>query len=144
MRNTIIVAGIFCVLGLACRPVLPPVDSRLLDPNGAFTLYVSNQSFAITPVDITVAIDGEVVVREYFEVGNQHSWKKFTLTIPNGRHTVNVASRKGGATLTKEIEVTGRHWAVTDFWYYPNEQGGAGPTPRSFSFTIQDTPILFQ
>ena len=135
-------AGICCV-GCGLRQ-LPPVDSKLLDPNGTFTLHVSNQSFAISPVDIQVRIDGEVVVRQYFDVGNQHSWKTFRLALAPGEHKLQVSSVKGTAELTEEFVVTGEHWALIDYWYYPKVTGGGGPTPRKFIFNVQDTPIMFE
>jgi hypothetical protein len=125
-------------------PELAPPDSELLDPSGQFTLYVSNQSFEISPVDIQVSIDGEVVVREYFEVGNQHSWKTFVLDLSGGTHRIDATSNKGGAELSEAFEVKGNHWAVIDYWYYPKVTGGAGPTPRQFTFMIQDEPIRFE
>ena len=133
------VALIFC----GCKaPELPPADSKLLDPNGKFTLYVSNQSFAISPVDIRVAIDGEVVVRQYFDVGNQHTWKAFKLSLSLGPHELKVSSVKGTAELTTQFDVKGEHWAVIDYWYYPKSH--YDPTPKHFSFDIQDKPIEFE
>jgi len=128
--------------GCGDRQLAPP-DSKLLDPNGRFTLYVSNQSYAISPVDVQVEIDGEVVVREHFHVGNQHNWKAFTLNLSAGKHRLKVSSAKGEAELPTEFEVKGEHWAVINYWYYPKGTHGANPTPRHFSFTIKDEPIYF-
>ena len=55
----------------APHQLLPATDT----PN--LTLYISNQSFAIDPVDIKVNIDGKPAVRGDFEVGSQHSWHEF-------------------------------------------------------------------
>ncbi|MCL4691996.1 MAG: hypothetical protein KJ060_05720 [Candidatus Hydrogenedentes bacterium] len=130
--------------GAVCNRVeFPPVNSTLLNPSGNFTLYVSNQSFAISPVDIKVQIDGEVVVHQNFDVGTQHNWKKFGIALPPGVHSLTATSTKGDATLEQEFTVTGEHWAVVDYWYYPEVTGGAGPTPRTLSFSIQDSPIGF-
>ena len=121
---------------------LPPPESKLLDPNGSFTLYVSNQSFAISQVDIQVEIDGEVVVREYFDVADQHNWKAFKLSLSAGQHLLKASSVKGNADLSREFYVTDEHWAVVGYWYYPKSH--YNPTPKKFTFNIQDTPILFQ
>ncbi len=130
--------------GASCNGVeFPPVNSTLLDPNGNFTLYVSNQSFAISPVDIKVQIDGDVVVHQNFDVGTQHNWKKFRIALPPGTHSLTATSAKGDATLRQEFAVTGEHWAVVDYWYYPEARGGADPTPKQLSFHIQDSPIGF-
>lgn len=139
---TLLVAAALCCAGCEYRK-LAPVDTKLLDPNGNFTLHVSNQSFAITPVDIQVLIDGERVVHEDFDVGNQHGWKRYTLSLAPGKHEIRVSSEKGKAELSQEIEVTGQHWAVIDYWYYPEVTGGAGPTPKKFGFSMQDSPIGF-
>jgi len=117
-------------------------DGKLLDAQGNFTLHVSNQSFAITPVDICIKIDGQTVVSQDFEVENQHSWKTFQLVVATGKHVLFVSSRKGEAELVKEFKVEGEQWAAIDFWYYPESH--YNPTPRKFSFHLQNTPIYFQ
>lgn len=113
---------------------LPPPESKLLDPNGSFTLYVSNQSFAIRPVDIQVEIDGEVVVREYFYVGDQHNWKAFKVSLSPGQHQLKASSVKGNTELSTEFDVTDEHWAVVGYWYYPKSH--YNPTPKKFTFNI--------
>jgi hypothetical protein len=138
-----LMAGSLLLLAGCANLQLAPPDSKLLDPNGRFTLYVSNQSFAISPVDIQVEIDGEVVVREHFDVGNQHSWKAFTLNLSAGKHRLKVSSAKGEAELSEGFEVKGEHWALISYWYYPKLTRGAEPTPKQFTFTIQDEPIYF-
>jgi hypothetical protein len=117
-------------------------NGALLDPQGNFTLHVSNQSFAITPVDIKVEIDGQVVVSRKFSVGNQHNWKTFKLALEPGLHHLYVSSIKGQAELSRNIQVTGQHWAVIDYWYYPDTH--YNPTPKKFSFNISDEPVYFQ
>jgi len=110
---------------------------------GNFVLYVSDQSFNITPVDIKVYIDGRLAVDDEFDVGIQHSWYPFSFQLANGTHMIKAVSVKGEATLERAFNVTGRNWAVVQYWYYPEMAGGTGPTPRHFSFDIQDTQILF-
>ena len=147
----IMTAAVMCFL-LACSqtPSSPradgvqtaPEDGKLLDPQGNFTLHVSNQSFAITPVDIKVEIDGHVVVSKKFKVGNQHNWKTFKLALKPGMHHLYVSSIKGQAELSRNIQVTGEHWAVIDYWYYPDTH--YNPTPKKFSFDIHDEPVHFE
>lgn len=43
--------------------------------------------------------------------------------------------------LEKEFEIKDKHWAVVDYWYYP--EAHYNPTPKQFSFDIQDKPIYF-
>jgi hypothetical protein len=45
--------------------------------DGNFVLYVSDQSFALGQVDITVRIDGRVAVSDEFAVGNEHKRKQY-------------------------------------------------------------------
>jgi len=135
-----LVAAVVSISGCG-DPKLPPVNSRLLDPQGGFTLLVSNQSFAITPVDIRIEIDGETVVHEYFEVGNQHNWKAYRLSLNPGQHTLRLSSAKGRATLLTTFTVTGKHWAVVNYWYYPKSHDN--PTPKHFSFDVYDRAPSF-
>jgi len=107
-------------------------------------LYVSNQSFDVTPVDIKVTIDDKVVADQSFEVGNQHTWKEFPLVLSKGRHKLHVESMKGQSVLDKELDIKNRHWAALDFWYSEKERGGAPPAPKHFVFDLKDEPIMFQ
>ncbi len=119
-------------------------QSLAQDPNGNFILFVANQSFDEDPVDITVHIDGKKAIAADFYVENQHNWIRHQFNLSPGQHKLTVKSKKGEASLDKEFDITEKHWAVIDYWYYPEQRGGAGPTPRQFSFMIQDRPIGFQ
>lgn len=116
--------------------------------NDNFILYISNQSFAVNPVDIMVFIDGSIVVDQEFDVAGrkmaQHSWERFQFSLPPGKHTIRAVSSKGETQLEQDFDIVNDHWAVINYWYYPEVTGGAGPTPRSFEFTIKDEPILFK
>ena len=116
--------------------------------NGNFILYISDQSFAISPVDIKIYIDGKLAIDDNFDVtGNrvpQHNWKQFKFQLGNGDHTIKAISKKGDAVIEKEFKTVDKHWAVIDYWYYPESRGGATPTPKHFSFNIQDKPIGFE
>ena len=114
------------------------------DENGNFILYVSNQSPAIDPVDIKIDIDGKKAVDQDFYVEDGHNWRQFQFSLPKGTHQLRVKSVKGSATLETEFEIKDKHWAVIDYWYYPEVTGGAGPTPKQFTFDIKDEPIYFQ
>jgi hypothetical protein len=126
------------------RDVNSAEDILEQDENGNLTLYVSNQSFAISPVDITVHIDGKKAVDRKFDVGNQHIWIGYSFSLSKGEHKLVAVSKKGGARFEGQFEIKDEHWAVVNYWYYPDTTGGAGSTPRKFSFNIQDKPILFQ
>ena len=118
-------------------------ESVIIDPNGNFRLYVSNQSFAISPVGIKVFIDGKRVVDGSFEVGSQHTIEEFVLKLSPGRHKIAAESSKGQAKLEQDFEVTDKTWAALAFWYYPKMVGGAGPCPRQFTFEVSKEPMIF-
>ncbi len=121
-------------------PRLPVANSELLDSNGCFTLFVSNQSFKIDPVDVRVEIDGELVVSAYFWVGSQHTFVPFTLSLSKGAHRIHIWSTKGDAELSTEFELEDHDVGVITYWYYPKSH--YEPTPRHFNFGTQKGPLL--
>lgn len=128
------------------QPLTDPssgTKSALLDPEGNFTLYVSNQSFVIDPVDIKLSIDSQDVVDQDFYGKNQHkNWRTYRLSLNPGTHILRVESKRGNARLEKTFEVKGRHWAAMSFFYYPPSH--SEPTPRQFTFHISNKPIYFE
>ena len=116
--------------------------------NGNFTLYISNQSFAVNPVDIQVYIDDDQIIDQKFDVSGergvpQHNWIPFHFKASPGSYRLHVESKKGEAVLDTTFEIKDKHWAVIDYWNYPEVSGGAGPTPPKFTFNFQDQPIGF-
>jgi len=126
------------------------------DPEGNLVLTVSNQSFAVNPVDIRVTIDGEVAVDEAFEVGEGqpagHGWKQFRLRLGAGAHRLRAVSGRGEAELDVEFEVvaddavgdddrqaSGKHYALLMYWC------SSAPEDDDARFTLQlaDQPISF-
>jgi len=117
-------------------------EVELLQQNkkGNFVFYVSNQSFAETPVDITVTLNGKKAVSQDFEVGNQHNWKKHTFKLAPGKYKLVAESKKGKAKFEKELEIKDKKtWAAMDYWYYPKKDG-----KRFFTIHIQNNPIRFE
>jgi hypothetical protein len=115
----------------------PPAEERLSEsPEGDFTLYVSNQSFDIPEVDIRISIDGLVAVEDTFAVEDQHNWVEFVFDLPEGAHIIEAVSHQGDAELVRRFTVKAEHWAVVDYWYYPDEK-------KHFSFSISNEPIGF-
>jgi hypothetical protein len=123
---------------------LAAVKSALEDPHGNFCLYVSDQSFAISPVDIRVVIDGAPVLQQDFDVGSQHSWQKYTLRLTPGQHRIVAISKRGDAKFDETFEIDDKLWASLDYWYYPEPTGGASACPRHFSLHVSKEPIMFQ
>ncbi|NIP22239.1 MAG: hypothetical protein GWN67_00115 [Phycisphaerae bacterium] len=126
------------------RDVNSAEDILEQDENGNLVLYVSNQSFAISPVDITIHIDGKKAVDRKFDVGNQHNWIGHSFSLSKGEHKLVAVSKKGRASFEGQFEIKDKHWAVIVYSYYPDNTRGAEPTPKQFNFNIQDKPIYFQ
>jgi hypothetical protein len=110
--------------------------------DGNFTLHVSNQSFAIDPVDIKIYIDNKLAVNQEFTVETQHNWLSFKFKLEPGKHYIKAVSQTGEAVMEKEFEVKDKHWVVIDYWYYPKEQYRE-ETKKHFSWMMQDEPIGF-
>lgn len=151
MRNNILLIVIVSVtLFVGCKKeiCILKASKNILpeDKNGNFILHVSNQSFAVDPVDIKVYINDKLAVYEDFYLTGrrtpQHNWKEFQFNLSKGIHKLKVESVKGNAVLEKEFEIKGKHWAAIT---YPNFTT-ANPRlkKRYFSFTISDEPILFE
>lgn len=105
--------------------------------NGNFVLYVSNQSSALSFVDIKVEIDGKNAVSADFAVGTGHNWITHTFQLAPGKHKIVAITQKGSARLEQEIEVKDKHWAVIDYWF-PTRDG-----KKQFTFTIREKQIRF-
>jgi len=103
---------------------------------------ISNQSFAVSPVDIKVYIDGKLAVNEEFEVGNQHNNKTFYFKLTEGQHQLRVESVKGNATLEQSFEISGKRYAGILYGGFPMGRGAVGGIRGRFQFIIQDTRLL--
>jgi hypothetical protein len=140
MRSKLFIAVMLTALCVAggCTKT-PPSQAEPLpqNENGNFVLYVSNQSFDVSPVDIRIQIDGKEAVSSDFAVGNQHNWVQHTFQLAAGKHRLVAVSRKGKAQVEEEFEIIDKHWAVVDYWC-PDPDGKA-----QISFTIHDQPIGF-
>lgn len=121
-------------------PELSTASNSLPDSNGNFTLFVSNQSFEIDPVDVRVEIDGELVVSADFAVGTQHSFVPFELSLSEGKHQIRIRSKKGDAELSTEFELKDHDVGVVTYWYSPRRH--YEPTPKHFKFRTQKGPLL--
>jgi hypothetical protein len=115
------------------------------DGNGNFILYVSNQSFAINPIDIKIYIDDMVAVNEDFDVGIQHTWKPFQFNLPTGTHSIKIESIIGDSILEENFDIIDdKHWALVQYWYYPEKLDDENLMPKHFSFDIKNEPYFFK
>jgi len=105
----------FCVTLLFLLTVSAQAESK--KALHEFNLLISNQSFVISPVDITVKIDGEVVIQDSLEVKNQHYCKNYPLTLSEGKHTIEFSSRNGNAALRKDFILRKKMWAYASYCY---------------------------
>ncbi len=143
MKKAIFILGLVIAATsfFGCDGVITEIHNSMIDPNGNFTLYVSNQSHVNKRVDIFVKIDGLPVLHEYFKVGNQHKWKEFKLQLSNGKHKLEAVSQGGNATIEQLFEVNGKQWAVLDYCN-GKEQGHLCLMP-ALNFNLSDSPIGF-
>ena len=116
------------------------INSELLDENEEFSLYVSNQSFAIKNVDISVEVDGELVISEYFNVGTQHTFKEFKLALKPDKHRIHAWSNKGEAETSSEFEVKEGDIGVLTYLYSRKSKHG-DPLPKQITFSVGKGPL---
>ena len=121
MRTLIVVLGLVALAGCGGATQEPPAVAEGPPPleqaeEGNFTLYVSNQSFERSTVDITVTIDGQAAVDRDFAVGNQHQWVEYRFELGDGEHILRAESRDGQAVLEQRFSMSGKRWAVVDYW----------------------------
>ena len=107
------------------------------DAEGNFVLYVSNVSYEINPVDMTVLIDGRKAVRSEFKASKADFIpREYRFSLAPGRHKLTVISQKGRAKLEEEFEVKDRHWAIIAYHY----DSASEQKPR-LAFWVEDKPI---
>lgn len=87
----------------------------------AATLAISNQCFEISPVKITVLIDGQVVVQEAFDIQDggvvQHHWRHYALQLTAGEHVLSArTTQPGKAQLETSFDVTEDLAITLAFW----------------------------
>ena len=126
---------------VAANPSPATSPSSLLDPQGNVVLFVTNQSIALGSVDIAVEIDGREVVDKRFRVGSQHTFERFVLRLPPGRHILTARSAKGRAEVTRSFHVAGKRWIAVAYWYSTEQQGT--PEPRQIDVRVSDQPMLW-
>ena len=107
------------------------------EARGNVVLYVSNQSFERSTVDIRIEVDGREVVSDGFAVENQHNWAEYRLRFARGTHVIRAESAAGEAVFERSFRIRGRTWAVVDYWCCD------GPGEPRFTFHLSREPIGF-
>jgi hypothetical protein len=109
------------------------------------TLYVSNQSSALDPIDVQVEIDGQRLVDGQFDFRDGHNWQAFPLSLRPGWHSVSAKSVKGEAVLQAKFATFWSRSARLDYWYRPADPTVGEPmTAKQFSFYVSSMPPSFQ
>jgi hypothetical protein len=133
----------FSLRTLLLLPVAVALWFGLVPTN--LTLYVSNQSQAVDPVDIQVEIDGQPVVDGQFDFRDGHNWQAFPLSLRPGWHSVRARSAKGEAVVQAKFTTFWNRSAILDYWYRTADPTVGEPmTPKHFSFSVHSGPIGFQ
>jgi hypothetical protein len=106
------------------------------------TLLISNQSFDINPVDIEIKIDGEVVVKDNFNVQqgqlSQHNWQQYHLQLSRGSHQLVATSKKGKAQLQTELKIEAAQTSMIAYWKNQSKN-----QKQKAHFTIENTTRSF-
>lgn len=128
-------------------------DGRQLSGTSTnFLLLVGNHSFAITPVDIAVFIDGKKVLEGDFDITGHsipaHNYYSFGFYLAEGKHILRAVSKKGTADNQIEFEQRGMRWGGVLYCYQPNKskmhEELLGPAKKLFSLTVIDFPPLIE
>ena len=104
----------------------------MTDANGTsdLTLWVSNQSYTDKNVDVTVALDGVVIIDRSFHVGDQHNYIEHRIQLGEGTHILDASTVIDGQNieLSEEfsIEPGQQRYAGLNYWHYVP----TGPTTR--------------
>lgn len=111
--------------------------------SGALILYVSNQSFAINPVEIKVFIDGRKVIDDKFKIRYQRNWRKYQFELARGTHRLRIESANGDATWEEPFDITRRQWGVINYWCQPKDAESAATAVRKINFELKSEPFYF-
>lgn len=126
-----------------------PVDITVTSEGTSdLTLWVSNQSYTDKNVDVTITLNGDIVIDRGFKVGDQHNYIEHRIRLDDGTHTINATTVIDGETVVLSedftIEPNQQRYAALSYWHYvPTGPNDPSSDPPGFSFTIQDDPIWF-
>jgi hypothetical protein len=129
------------VLLAACSPAYPPKPPAPTlipqDPNGNFTLYITNESTATVPVDIAISFDGVRAIQDQFGIPGERrtprSYVTYTFQLSPGKHRLTATAANGRTSVSQEFDITGKHWAALTY----------GASPKSLRLIVKDSPIGF-
>ncbi len=118
---------------------IPPGASS----SGVLILYVSNQSFAINPVEIKVFIDGRKVIDDKFKIRYQRNWRKYQFELARGTHRLRIESTNGDVTWEEPFDITRKQWGVINYWCQPKDAESVVTAVRKITFELKSEPFYF-
>lgn len=133
----ILLAGACATDGGSSMPGPSPQQHMPATGNPSFTLYVSNQSFDRSLVDIHVYIDNRLAVSGDFDVGTQHTWHEFKFALRPGEHAIRVESEDTTVTANANVTINAPKYGVVMYWYDQTQQ------PEQFDFWSSSERPLF-
>ena len=138
----------------ACSPPWANDDSAPVeitvaaDGTSELTLFVSNQSFTDKSVDVTVMLNGDIIIERGFNVGDQHNYVEHRIRLDKGTHTLSATTVIDGESVELSegftIESDHQRYAALNYSHYvPTAPNDPSSSPPGFSFRIQNEPIGF-
>ena len=104
------------MLSLSCtddNSLIPQVE------NGNFSIYVSNQSSTLDPVDINVYIDGKPAIKQEFYWLNGSNHLIFQFQLDGEEHRLSATSVNGNISKDTTFNLTITPYSYISFWYEP-------------------------
>jgi hypothetical protein len=96
------------------EPIISPVE------HGNFVLYVENESWQITPVDIQVYIDGRRAVAQAFPFNTWQGMNRFEFLVEEGKHTLRATSSYARDGQSVDFIRSSTPYAVV--YFFPDSQ----------------------
>lgn len=104
-------------------------------------LSVSNQSFDDPTVELTIKIDGKIVMDQQLEVDSQHTWVGIELALPAGDHELVATSDSGlKDAFTFSIPEDEPRYLTVAYWWYSHENEEQYGEESQFTFDVRDEP----
>ncbi|MFV0317235.1 MAG: DUF6174 domain-containing protein [Microthrixaceae bacterium] len=101
-----------------------PVDpAELIRPLPGLAVMVTNQSFADPEVDLTIAVDGEVMIERSYAVEGQHTYVSYHLALEPGEHQLVIRSDTG--ETHKQVVSLGTERRYLSVSYWGDDSSGA-------------------
>lgn len=91
--------------------------------NGNFSIYVSNQSSDLDPVDLKITIDGKPAIKQEFFFINGSNHIKFQFQLDNRDHIFSVSSINGNVSKDTTFTLPATPYSLVTFWYIPAHNG---------------------